>query len=93
MEEKHILLAPLKAASYGKELERPYRAVLTRRNNRWYITIEQPIGDDWCPTSGQWILGGLLAADMPDSIFIDFGQRWEITSGLRKALLEALTII
>jgi len=35
MEEKHILLAPLKAASYGKELERPYRAVLTRRNNRW----------------------------------------------------------
>lgn len=92
MTKAQILLAPLKAASHGKELERPYRAVLTQRNNRWYITIDQPIGDDWCPTSGQWALGTLLA-DMPDSIFIDFGQRWEITSGLRKALLEALTII
>ena len=72
-----------------------YRAV-SFYDDKWgggdVIAIQQFIRGEWCPTGGSWHADTLLGRDdfstgrAGDSIYIDAGQGWLVTSGLERAL-------
>jgi hypothetical protein len=70
-----------------------YRAV-SYYDDRWgggdVIAIQQLIRGEWCPTGGSWNADTLLGRDgsgrVGDSIYIDAGAGWIVTSGLERAL-------
>jgi hypothetical protein len=86
----HILETELLASSKGKACDRPYRAVLVQDELGVVFRVEQPIKGEWFPSGGGWYLSTLLERDTDyDGISIDFGQRWQIDSGLNDAIREA----
>lgn len=72
-----------------------YRAV-SYYDDKWgggdIIAIQQFIRGEWHPTGGSWHADTLLGRDgfstrrAGDSIYIDAGQGWIVTSGLERAL-------
>ena len=97
-EDKIILEAKMTGLSDGKELDSPYRIVITKRNGKWLFSPEQAFKNDltgkyeynMCSGLPGWYLETLMAQDreLPDEIYIDLGQRWSI-KGMQKAVYEA----
>jgi hypothetical protein len=82
-------LAPLTGFSYGQALTSEYRAVLTQRNGKPVIAVEQEIDGNWHRTPGQWYLHTLTARYVKsDRIAIDCGQEWFV-EGINAAIAKA----
>jgi hypothetical protein len=89
------VLGMVKASSRGVALPNDYRAVLVDGDNpsEASIRIEQPIDGSWHPTGGCWYLKTLIAGGSMDSISIDYGQQWSVTSGLWPCIANAWEIV
>ena len=86
----------LKAEIIGNS-NHEYRAVLVNEDRtRPEIRIEQLLPDGHWRQAGNWYLCSLLSDEfgppVDDSISLDFGQNWNITSGMRAAITEACAI-
>lgn len=77
------------------EYDNEYRAVLVRCDEvKPVLRVEQRIGGHWHPTGGSWYLSTLWGEGNPnDSIYIDFGQKWLVSSGMRAAIDKALGLV
>ena len=98
-EEIGILSETLQASSRGKEIETPYRAVLIRDNGHYVVSIQQCVKGNWSGC-GRWHLTTLLfgypinLGNKPnDGLSLDFGQEWQVDSGMLEALTNALEYI
>jgi len=96
MEKQKIVLSEnLVASIQGKEILRRYRAVLSNscsQGDDFCVVVEQPINGCWHATGGYWYLDTLLE-DPSDGIYLDWGQRWSVDSGMLEALAKAAQII
>ena len=72
-----------------------YRGGIKRGDMGAIIYIEQPINRK-CPADGNWLgcgswyLSTLLEGGVNDSLSIDYGQNWNIDSGLTNLVNEAV---
>lgn len=90
-----ILSTDLYASFEGKEIPDKYQAILFLRNGHWIVGVCQglPLGD-FDLTPGQWYLTTLLEKpNQSDGISIDFGQKWQIDSGMQDALAQAVQFL
>jgi hypothetical protein len=85
---KHILDNTVEASSRGKFVGN-YQAAIERGELGATIKLYQWINDDWHPTSGGWYLDTLLDGGVNDSISIDYGQQWNVDSGMTAVINEA----
>lgn len=88
--KKIVLSAAIVGTMNGKDLPKPYRAVIFQRKGKWTLGIEQSFDgkfNKYSMTSGQWRLTDLL--DHGDFIYIDMGQQWG-ARGIPGAVKEAL---
>lgn len=96
-----VLNHSLKASSHGKVIETPYRAIMEKdKKGKWIVKIQQEIKGKFHTTPGQWYLQTLLFGyptnvlhQPSDNASIDFGQSWNIDSGMLYALNEAVKYI
>ena len=97
-----VLSDSLKASSQGNASERAYRAMLVRHDEtgKYAVMIQQGFADDSWNTCGVWNLSTLLFGwpanidNRPgDGLSLDFGQQWQIDSGMREALAKAVELI
>lgn len=84
----------LKASQGGVSLAQAYRAVLILSDDKEpLIQIEQQFTSGAWGGCGQWALSTLTDNGVIDGLSIDYGQRWQIDSGLSEALSEALIYV
>ena len=93
-----VLSETLKASSKGEAIKEPYRALLMRRKSdaAMIVKIQQRVKGEWSGC-GQWGLSTLLFSWPPnlgnkpnDGLSLDFGQQWQIDSGMIEALEKAV---
>jgi hypothetical protein len=85
-----LLSGKLNVTSRGKDCP-DYRAQVKRGKLGAILVVEQPFdnGARWSPVSS-WYISTLMNGGLFDSIYIDYGQDWHITEGLRDVVMEAL---
>ena len=87
-----ILPAKLQASSHGTPLPEPYRAALLRGDGGAMLEIQQSINGQ-LHGCGRWYLSTLLEHGASDGLSIDYGQNWQVDSGLKAAIDEAILIL
>ncbi len=70
-----------------------YRAALEHDKGGAVIAIYQPFKNGEYGRCGSWYLTTLLEGGSRDSLSIDYGQKWSISSGMTGAINEAVTIL
>jgi len=69
--------------------EKQYQVQLEKGKLGAILSVWQPINGEYHRCGG-WYLETLIQdMDIPDSIYIDFGQNWEINAGMFAAIEEA----
>ena len=101
-QEIAVLSETLQASSIGKPVLQSYRAILCRDEGgtgRFQVKIMQCVKGNWS-CCGTWRLTTLLYgyphnlnSGPSDGLSLDFGQQWQIDSGMREALEKAIEII
>ena len=92
-ENPFILNSNLQASSEGKAIAKPYDAVLFIRRGVWIVGVRQPFDWGMQLTPGQWALETLLENPNQDGISIDWGQKWQIDSGMVNALTQVIAFL
>jgi hypothetical protein len=89
---KHILENTASASSNGRSCGE-YRAIVVCGDDGAIIRLEQPFGNNerW-GAAGSWYLETLFneGKGHSDGISIDFGQKWQVDSGMRAIINEAI---
>ena len=84
-----VLKSTLTGVLNGKPCKlQPYRAVLIDEGKDVLVSFQQPFKDGSYGGIGRWYLK-MLFKDLDDSLWIDYGQRWEVR-GMIGVLEEAL---
>ena len=90
-----VLDSKLAASSKGEPIAESYRAVLAIWDQpieagRVVIRIERQNNHGLYDGVGAWHLSTLLHGDsVGDALSIDYGQQWQIDSGMRAAVFQA----
>jgi hypothetical protein len=85
----HILKSELHSG------DKVYRATVKRGKLGAILGVEQPFdnGARFSPCSSWYISTLIQGGSVSDSIAIDYGQKWNIDSGLKAAVYEAVLFL
>ena len=84
------LTGELQASSKGETIADPYCAYLAEKEGKALIVITKTRFGVPSGACGSWYLSTLLEGEgIADGLSIDYGQQWQIDSGMRAVIFEA----